>query len=120
MGRELGTAWAEIEQAHVGRPKEQLLACRRFLAEFKLGTSERGCAFANAAVELPDPDHPARRVIEAYKNRHRDRIIELCRKRDCVIPSFLPTNFSCWARAPASAFKASVLTAPPDASPTCS
>jgi AcrR family transcriptional regulator len=27
----------------------------------------RGCPFTNAAVELPDPGHPARAVISAYK-----------------------------------------------------
>lgn len=57
-------AWAEIEQEHAGRPKEQLLAWLHFIAEFKLGKSERGCAFANASIELPDASHPARRVIE--------------------------------------------------------
>ena len=77
-GRMLETAWAEIERVHAGQPKEQLLAWLRFLAEFKLGGTERGCAFANAAVELPEPDHPARRVIEEFKRRHRDLIIELC------------------------------------------
>jgi AcrR family transcriptional regulator len=77
-GRMLETAWAEIERVHAGQPKEQLLAWLRFLAEFKLGGTERGCAFANAAVELPEPNHPARRVIEEFKRRHRDLIIELC------------------------------------------
>jgi hypothetical protein len=31
----------------------------------------RGCRFANAAVELPDKSHPARRVIKPYKIAHR-------------------------------------------------
>jgi AcrR family transcriptional regulator len=88
-GRELETAWAEIEQAHIGRPKDQLLAWLHFIAEFKLGTSERGCAFANAAVELPESDHPARRVTEEYKRRHRDMIIELCRKAGLRDPKLL-------------------------------
>ena len=88
-GREMETAWAEIEQAHADRPKDQLLAWLHFIAEFKLGTSERGCAFANAAVELPDADHPARRVIEEHKNRHRDLIIELCRKAGLRDPELL-------------------------------
>lgn len=88
-GRELETAWAEIEQEHAGRPKEQLLAWLRFIAEFKLGTTQRGCAFANAAVELPDPDHPARRVIEECKSRHRELIIELCRKAGLRDPELL-------------------------------
>jgi AcrR family transcriptional regulator len=88
-GREVETAWAEIERVHAGQPKEQLLAWLRFLAEFKLGWTERGCAFANAAVELPEPDHPARRVIEEFKRRHRDLIIELCRKAGLRDPELL-------------------------------
>ncbi|HEX3525062.1 MAG TPA: TetR/AcrR family transcriptional regulator [Stellaceae bacterium] len=89
LGREFDTAWAEIERAHVGQPKDQLLAWLRFIAEFKLGPSERGCAFANAAVELPDANHPARRVIEEFKSRHRDLAIELCRKAGLRDPELL-------------------------------
>ena len=89
LGREFGTTWAEIERAHAGQPKDQLLAWLRFIAEFKLGPSERGCAFANAAVELPDANHPARRVIEEFKSRHRDLIIELCRKAGLRDPELL-------------------------------
>ena len=88
-GRMVETAWAETERVHAGQPKEQLLAWLRFLAEFKLGGTERGCAFANAAVELPEPDHPARRVIEEFKRRHRDVIIQLCRKAGLRDPELL-------------------------------
>ena len=89
LGREFDAAWAEIERAHAGQPKDQLLAWLRFIAEFKLGPSERGCAFANAAVELPDANHPARRVIEEFKSRHRDLTIELCRKAGLRDPELL-------------------------------
>ena len=34
----------------------------------------------NAAVELAEIDHPARRVIEAIKIEQRDRLADLCRK----------------------------------------
>jgi hypothetical protein len=33
---------------------------------------------ANAAVEFPDKDHPARAAIEEGKTAHRDRILKLC------------------------------------------
>lgn len=87
--REFDKAWTVIEQAHAGKPKDQLLACLRFIAEFKLDTSERGCALVNAAVELPDPNHPARRVVEECKSRIRDLIIELCRKAELRAPELL-------------------------------
>ncbi len=89
VGQEFDTAWAEIERTHAGKPKDQLLAWLRFIAEFKLGPSGRGCAFANAAVELPDANHPARRVIEECKSRHRDLIIELCHKAGLRDPELL-------------------------------
>jgi len=88
-GREFEAAWAEIERAHEGKPKDQLLACLRFLAEFKLGKTDRGCALVNAAVELPDPEHPARRVIEQFKSRGCERIVELCRRAGLRDPELL-------------------------------
>jgi hypothetical protein len=33
----------------------------------------RGCALANAAVEITEPDHPARPIIEKYKAEMRRR-----------------------------------------------
>ena len=87
--RDFETAWAEIERAHAGKPKDQLLAYLRFIAEFKLDTSERGCALLNAAVELPDPNHPARRVVEGCKSRICDRILELCYKAGLRDPELL-------------------------------
>ena len=88
-GHEFETAWAEIEQTHPGQSKQQLLGCLRLIAEFKLGTRERGCALANAAVELPDPDHPARLVVAELKSRGRERIIALCRKAGLRDPELL-------------------------------
>lgn len=89
LDRDFAAAWAEIEQAHAGQPKDQLLAWLRFIAEFKLGDSDCGCAFANAAVELSDANHPARRAIEEIKSRHRDLIITLCRKARLHDPELL-------------------------------
>ena len=50
---------------------------------------ERGCALANAAVELPEKEHPARRVIETFKTAQRRRIIELCSAADLTDPEML-------------------------------
>jgi len=50
---------------------------------------ERGCPLANAAVELAEKDHPARRVIEAFKNTQRDRIIALCAAAGLAEPELL-------------------------------
>jgi hypothetical protein len=50
---------------------------------------ERGCPLANAAVELPDKDHPARRVIEEFKTAQRERLIQLCAAAALAEPEML-------------------------------
>jgi hypothetical protein len=35
---------------------------------------------ANAAVEITDSNHPARKVIEAHKGKLRARLAQLCRQ----------------------------------------
>ena len=87
--REMEVAWLAIESAHGGDPMGRLLAWLDRLAEFKLEAGLRGCAFANAAIELPDPEHPARKVIEAIKSRHRARLVELCRAAGLRDPELL-------------------------------
>ena len=89
VAAEFDAAWQENARAHAGEPKAQLLAWLRHLAEFKLALAERGCAFLNAAAELPDKDHPARRVIEEHKGRHRERIIALCCEAGLSDPELL-------------------------------
>ena len=79
LTREFDAAWDAIAAAHAGDPKGQLLTWLRHVCDFKQSEAERGCGLANAAVELPDKDHPARRVIREYKSAHRDRLVQLCR-----------------------------------------
>lgn len=42
-----------------------------------LAPSSRGCSFVNAFAELPDPDHPARRLVVDEKTWLRDLFREL-------------------------------------------
>jgi AcrR family transcriptional regulator len=74
----------QVEQAWVGLrdgipdPKARL---RRWINEVGnrvTDPNDRGCALINAAVELPEKDHPARRVVEAFKSAQRVRLVELC------------------------------------------
>jgi AcrR family transcriptional regulator len=39
----------------------------------------RGCPFLNAAVELPDPDHPVHRMVVRHKQRFAARLGEVAR-----------------------------------------
>ena len=49
----------------------------------------RGCAIANAAVEIPEKDHPARKVIEDSKKGSREQLVALCRKAKIAEPELL-------------------------------
>src|SRR5215470_2889480 len=68
--------WAELEAA-CPEPRARLHGWVRLAAEIVCGDS-RGCDLANAAIELPDERHPARRVVEAFKRAQRDRLATLC------------------------------------------
>jgi len=46
----------------------------------------RGDPVSNAAVELPEKDHPARAVIEDLKTQQRERAVELCREAGFLEP----------------------------------
>jgi AcrR family transcriptional regulator len=71
--------WTELTQAAHGDPQTQLDAWLAHVSEVVSDCGTRGCPIANAAVELRDTDHPARRIIEDYKNRKRERLIAMFR-----------------------------------------
>jgi AcrR family transcriptional regulator len=71
--------WDRFDKAHPGDPAAQLRAWLREMAAHLAASDERGCPLVNAAIELPEKDHPARRVIEEHKNAQRERLVELCR-----------------------------------------
>jgi AcrR family transcriptional regulator len=83
------TCWDRFARAHPGDPRAQLRAWLFEMAEHLASAGERGCALANAAVELPQKDHPARRVIEDFKRAHRARLVELCRNAGLSEPDML-------------------------------
>jgi AcrR family transcriptional regulator len=78
-GQEADAEWDEGAKAFVGNPKGEIRAWLEAMATCVTSDGEGGCAFANAAVELRDKDHPARAVIEEIKTRHRNRLVRLFR-----------------------------------------
>src|SRR6266852_5862682 len=82
-------SWDKLAAEHAGNPRAQLRAWLEYVAARLASGDERGCPLANAAVELPEKDHPARRVIEAFKSAQRDRIIKLCVAADLDEPERL-------------------------------
>ena len=72
-------SWDRLQAQHPGDPLAQLRAWLKDMAGHVVNRNERGCPLVNAAVELADKDHPARRVIEECKAASRARVIGLCR-----------------------------------------
>ena len=81
--------WERLAQAHPGDPLAQLLAWLEEMANHVVAPGERGCALANAAIELPEKDHPARRVIEEYKRALRTRLVRLSEEAGLSEPETL-------------------------------
>jgi len=73
-----GRFWDDLAAAHPGDPRGQLRGWLAAMEAHVVDADQRGCALANAAVELPEKDHPARRVIEEFKGAQRDRLVTLC------------------------------------------
>src|SRR5947208_11697401 len=85
--READCCWARLEQAHPGDALAQLRTFIRDMADHATGT--RGCPLVNAAVELPDKEHQARRVIEEHKIAWRARVGTLCPVAGLAEPELL-------------------------------
>src|SRR5499427_7269834 len=74
-------AWQRWDQRlarYPGDPRKQLSVLFSELTDHTSDPSSRGCAMANAAVELTDPDHPGRKIIEEHKAEVRSRLLRLC------------------------------------------
>jgi AcrR family transcriptional regulator len=83
------SSWDRHDADHPGDPPAQLRAWLKDMAAHVASGDERGCPLANAAVELPEKDHPARRVIEAFKTAQRERLIRLCAAAALAEPELL-------------------------------
>jgi AcrR family transcriptional regulator len=81
--------WDRLETEHPGDPLAQLHAWVKHMAGDVICRGGRGCALANAAVELAEKEHPARRVIEAFKKAQRERLTRLCRAAGLSDPELL-------------------------------
>ena len=81
--------WDETIAAHAGNPRQQVEALFDVLVENNCDEDSRGCALANAAVEITEPGHPARPVIEKYKADMRTRFRRLAREMSAREPDAL-------------------------------
>ncbi|MGE8641047.1 MAG: TetR/AcrR family transcriptional regulator [Achromobacter sp.] len=72
--------WARFNaacDAHPGDPRAQLLDYLSGLSKRAVLSGYRGCGLTNAAVEYPEPEHPARAVAVEHKLELRRRLNEM-------------------------------------------
>ncbi len=89
LATQVGGLWDRLEAAHPGDPRAQLHGWVAAMGEHLANPDRRGCGFCNAAVELPEQQHPARRVIEDFKAAQREQLTALCRAAGCRQPEML-------------------------------
>jgi len=82
-------SFERLAQAHPGDALAQLRTWFLETASHVADDDGRGCPLANAAVELPDKNHPARRVIEECKTAYRARVVGLAKAAGLSEPDML-------------------------------
>ena len=82
-------AWDAMSQKYPSEPRRQLKAAFALLAKHVADPKARGCPMANAAVEITEKDHPARKVIETHKAKLRSRLAEMCAQMKVREPRLL-------------------------------
>lgn len=74
---------------HAANPRARLLAVFDWLGEWYATQGPRGCAFLNAAAEIIDPEHPARKIIRRHKQWMRDYLASLAEQAGLPDPERL-------------------------------
>ena len=87
--RDAWSSWDEVIAAHPGNPRAQVEALFDMLVTRTCKDDSRGCALANAAVEITEASHPGRPVVEKYKAEMRRRFRELAREMRARDPGAL-------------------------------
>jgi AcrR family transcriptional regulator len=72
--------WEEVVAKHPNDPVAQIVEWSRRTAAAFARMEDRGSPILNALAELPEPDHPARRVIDEHRVREHQKILKLCQE----------------------------------------
>ena len=81
--------WDAMSRKFPDQPRKQIKAAFTLLVKHVTDPGARGCPMANAAVEITEKDHPARKVIESHKAKLLTRLTEMCRKMRARQPGLL-------------------------------
>jgi len=85
--------WDDLAEKYPNDPRAQLVGWSRATAAALAQMEERGSVILNALAELPESDHPARRVIDEHRIREHDRILVLCREAGFAEPDLAADQF---------------------------
>ncbi|KQX17539.1 TetR family transcriptional regulator [Sphingomonas sp. Root50] len=88
-GRESRVALEAVRDEAGDCPREQLRAMVRHFARKIAAPDFRGCPMSNTAVEIPEPGHPGRTVLENCKADMRAMIANVTRQLDIEEPEEL-------------------------------
>ena len=89
LAKEGDEVWEGLARTYPGDPHAQLEGWVKYVERILTDSGDRGCAIANAAVELRESGHPARQIIDDYKTRKRGRLVGLFRDADYADPELL-------------------------------
>jgi AcrR family transcriptional regulator len=81
--------WDETVAVHPDDPRRQVEALFDHYVKNTCRRGDRGCAIANAAVELSGADHPASAVVRKHKAEVRRRFRQLARAMGAPDPAAL-------------------------------
>ena len=85
--------WDELEAKFPDNPQQQLIEWSERVAAKLAEMERRGSMLANALSELPEKDHPARRVIQAHKQRELKHVQRLCKEAGFQDPDLAANLF---------------------------
>jgi len=88
-GREGRAALCAVIETAGSDAGDQLRAVVRYFAAKVASPDFRGCPMSNTAVEIPEPGHPGRAVLESCKADMRSTIVEISRRFDTDRPEDL-------------------------------
>jgi AcrR family transcriptional regulator len=89
LARRAAKIWDILAEKNPHEPRAQLHGWLEVMSAHAGDPEMRGCALANAAIELPEKGHPARTVIEESKCEVHDNLSRLCRAAQLRDPDLL-------------------------------
>lgn len=89
LAKEGDDVWERLANEYPGDAPAQLEGWVQHVEYILTGKEDRGCAIANAAVELREINHPARQIIDDYKTRKRNRLVALLQQANYGEPDQL-------------------------------